>query len=193
MKTSPITGKKPVDVIKFTIKAKDSDVFFDKTMTDINDRLVRTQRTAGIILENPRYNEFEEHFEKLRYGNWAAQNLKNTKGYDVAIPKGENPDGSFDLYLVMSQKANKIGDKKFGGFKGFVNFVVDAFKANVTANRFSSQVGGARHDVHYSEAAQFLFDHELNKHQHNRFQKYLNKLNVKTVEYKPPKSLDTKG
>jgi hypothetical protein len=193
MKTLPVTGKRPVDVIKFTIKSKDTDAFLDKTMPDINANLIRKKKTAGIILENPRYNEFEEHFEKLQYGSWAAQNLKNTKGYDVAIPKAENPDGDYDIYLVLSDKANKQSDKKFGGLRGFLNFAVDVLKATATTNRFSRQVGGAGNDIHYSDAAQFLYEHEVNKHQHNRFQKYLSKLNVKTVEYKPPKSFDTKG
>ncbi|MDD3420493.1 MAG: hypothetical protein PHE78_07860 [Candidatus Gastranaerophilales bacterium] len=188
MKITPLGGKKPVDVIKFTVKNADSDIFFDTTFERFNQGLIKKQKTATMILENPGYDEYEENFEKLRFGNWAAQNLKMTKGYDVAVPKGTKESGSFDLYFFMTKEADKKLTKNFDSFKGFVNRMVDIVKSNYTTKKFSRSVGGAKYDIHYVDAYNFLADHELNRLQQNRFQKMLSTMNVKTVKYKPPSS-----
>lgn len=184
MKIAPLGSKKPVDVIKFTVKNADSDLFFDTTFERFNQNLIKKQKSATMILENPGYDEYEESFEKLQFGNWAAQNLKN-KGYNVEVPKGANESGSFDLYFFMSKQADKKLNKNFNSFKGFVDRITDVLKSNLTVKKFSRSVGGAQYDLHYTDAANFLVEHEINRRQSTRFQKMLSTMNVQTVKYKP--------
>lgn len=186
MKIVPIlTHKKPLNGIKFKVKAEDCDIFFDKTFEKMNDVFIKKQKNATLILENPRYDEFEDSFEEIKFANWASQNL-NRKGFQTSIPSALDPDGSFDLYILTSQKAQENLSKKFFGFRSIPALFIDSFKAISTSNKFSRMVGGAKYDIHYADAYNFLYEHEVNKHQNNRFQKFIKGLNIKEVEYKPP-------
>lgn len=182
MKLKPLTGK-PADGIKFTMPVKDTETFFDTTFERINNYLTKKGKKATYIVENPRYDEFEEQFEKLEYGEWSAKNLQN-KGFNVAIPVGESTDNAIDLYVFTSKDAKKKLDSQFAGIKGLLGFTADIRKANFVTKIFSKMVGGAHNDVHYSDAAKFLYQHELNKHQNNRFQKTIEKMNLKEIEFK---------
>jgi len=172
------------DGIKFKMQVKDAETFFDTTFERINSYLEKKNKSATYVLENPRYNEFEENYENLRFGHWASQNLRN-KGFDVAIPKGEDPNKTVDLYFLTTDEAQKKLQKKFDGPKGFLGFVADSIKANFNAKYFSRMVGGAENDIHYKDAATFLYEHDLNAHQNNRFQKLVGDMNFKEIEYKP--------
>ena len=191
MKITPDITKKPLDVIKFKVQAKDTETFVDYTVERMNNAWVKKNKKATMILENPRYDQYEEGFEKIHFGQWASLNL-NRRGFQTSIPVGLDPESAFDCYFFTSEKAQKQVLKKFYGLKASMGLLVDAIKAVSTSTKFSKTVGGAYNDVHYTDAYNFLYEHEVNKHQNNRFQKFLKKFNVKEVQYKAPKLTEDK-
>jgi len=186
MKINLVTSAKQADIIKFKIKTEHSDRFFLETFDRFENHFIDKGKTAVLIFENPRFQNFEDKFCKIEYGTWASNNLNN-KGYETSIPKSLQLKGDFDLYFFMSSKAQKKLSRNFESLKGVFNYAVDAVKASIQTKKFSRQVGGARNDTHYSQAAEFLFHHELNKYQDKRFQKMLKKFQIQEVKYNPPK------
>ena len=179
----PVSNK-PTDGIKFKVPVKNIETFFETTFDRMANYLNKKNKPATFILDNPRYEQFEENFEKLEYGDWASKNLKY-KGFDVEIPKAEDPKNTVDVYLFTSDNAQKKLSRKFDGPVSLLNFLKDAIKASSTTQKFSKMVGGATKDIHYKDAADFLLEHEINKHQNNRFKKLIEKMNLKEIDFKP--------
>ncbi|MEI8377889.1 MAG: hypothetical protein WCF95_05045 [bacterium] len=186
MKITPAITKKPLDIIKFKVKSKDCDTFLNTTFAKMNDVLVKKEKYAVLVLENPAYKDFESNFKETHFAHWASLNL-NRKGFETSIPSTLDPNATCNFYLLTSERSYEKLAKKFYGIKSLTKLLVDNVKALSTSMSFSRMVGGAGRDIHYSDAYTFLYDHEVNKHQTNRFQKFLNKMNVKEVDYKPQK------
>jgi hypothetical protein len=176
----------PIDGVRFRMKTSDADEFVDSVTEKMGAALKRQNKEQNFIVENPRYIEYEEKFTELQFGNWASQNL-NYRGYQTAIPVGENPQAELDFYVFTSEKANKTLKNKFEGFKSVPEYVVDTVKAKSVAEGFSNEVDGAQNDIHFTDAYNFLYEHELNRLQNERFQKVLKTMNIRDVEYKPRK------
>jgi len=174
--------KRPIlDVIRFKVPIEPElqEKFFDGVVNPVHKEFCSDK---PLILENPGYLDFLDRFKELRYGHWAVRNLTEQKKIPVSLPATEFPDGTYDIYLLTSKKAIKKTDKTFSGFRGFLNTIKDTSKTAKTAWKFSSKVGGAGNDAHYSDAYEFLYEHELNKHKKRRFDKILSKMNIMEVK-----------
>jgi len=178
-----VSLRKPIDCFIFKVKAKDLGKFGQNELLKMNYSLFNKNKPYQIIFENPEYNRYVQSVQYMKYTNWATKNLKN-RGFDIKSPIATDPETIFKVCLVKSTKANKLFDKKFTGIRDYINYHIAIFKSVKTTQKLIQSMNGEM-DAFDATAIKFLYRHEMNKFDGNRFQKFLSKFNIREIEYKP--------
>lgn len=178
---------KETDALLFKVKAK--DLYKLKRSFIITSLRYNLNESGVLIVENPFYEFFKNKIDTLQFKDWAVLNL-NRRGFPVPELKGNNPDDIFDVIILKSPKILKGLVEKYDGKSG--NKLKQAYfkTAMKILKQFCEQVGNPYEDMHYSDAADVLQLSTANAYDNLVFKEFLDKFNVKKINYEPSKIND---
>jgi len=178
MKTAHIPNT-TADIFKFTFSPKAKKEVAQKYITPMCSTMKHLGIPFETVVENPYYRQYKDSFRKTPFHNWAVENLQR-KGFEVSNPLKPAND-SYDLYILTSDKALKAFDDQFQNIKGISRYLSDVFKTLGSGLKFQRKIQ-SQNDIHYKAASNVLFYGEVNKHQSNRFNEFLKKMNVTNIQ-----------
>jgi len=184
----PITGTLPevknilplkhAEILNYKVKSSDLEEFKKEAQRHLNEH----EEGQSYIIEGPRYKSLKEFTNELQYKTFAVGNLQK-KGYDVSLPKEEDPNAILNIYVFANPEAAAHYNSTFIDNNAKLNEIANR-KGQDFAREFDRLVGGTEGRPYDNEAENLLFQTAFAKQYQKSFNYLLDKFYVRTINYK---------